>query len=80
MARIRSFEPSAQDVKRHPTEVDCQYQSFLDNGVRLLHLSTFGSDHRSSRPKSSQSMQLDARSAAELITIIKNAFPELRNL
>lgn len=35
MARIRSFEPSTQDVNRHPTEVDCQYQSFLDNGVRL---------------------------------------------
>ncbi|MDN5976630.1 hypothetical protein [Acidipropionibacterium jensenii] len=77
MARIRSFEPSAQDVKRHPTEVDCQYQSFLDNGVRLLHLSTFGSDHRTSRPKMSQSIQLDKQRAAELISIIKDAFPEL---
>lgn len=78
MARIRSFEPSAQEVKRHPTEVDCQFQSFEEDGVRLLHLSTFGSDYRASRPKSSQSMQLDMQRAAELITIIKDAFPELK--
>jgi hypothetical protein len=64
-----------QSVKAHPTEVDCFYQTVLDNnGNKILHLTTFGSDGRQSNPKSSQSIQLDERSARALRRIIEETF------
>lgn len=77
MARVRSFERSRQDVRVHPTEVDCEYTVVGDGGDRLLHLSTFGSDSRASDRKSSQSIQLDVTRARELVDIIFAAFPEV---
>lgn len=78
MARIRSFELSVQNVRVHPTEVDCEHTIVDDGTTRLLHLSTFGSDDRKSEHKSSQSLQLDEERARELITIIRSAFPGIR--
>lgn len=78
MARVRSFSPSTQDIQPHPTEVDCHHQVVVDGDRRLLHLTTFGSDDRASRPKSSQSIQLDVDAARELVAIIESAFPGLR--
>ncbi|TDC38349.1 hypothetical protein E1211_07225 [Micromonospora sp. 15K316] len=78
MARVRSFGPSQQRVKAHPTEVDCEHVVIDDGSERLLHLSTFGSDDRASERKSSQSIQLNSESARQLVEIIEQAFPELR--
>lgn len=79
MARIRSVSIGSQSVSRHPSEVDCFYQEVLsESGERLLHLTTFGSDDRQSEKKSSQSLQLNADIAAELIAVFEDAFPELR--
>ncbi|PWU59465.1 hypothetical protein DLE60_16285 [Micromonospora globispora] len=75
---MRSFGPSQQRVKVHPTEVDCEHAVIDDGSQRLLHLSTFGSDDRASERKSSQSMQLDVEAARQLLEIIEGAFPELR--
>lgn len=78
MARIRSFEKGAQNVRPHASEVDCYHQVIGgSDGEALLHLSTFGSDQRQSKPKSSQVLQLDEASAAELIRIMRSAFPRL---
>lgn len=77
MARVRSSDRSTRNVHRHPTEVDCEYALIDDGEGRLLHLSTFGSDGRKSKPKSSQGIQLDATGARELIRIINEAFPGL---
>jgi hypothetical protein len=75
MARLRSLVAGTQSVKVHPTEVDCFYQTVLDNnGKTILHLTTFGSDGRQSNPKSSQSIQLDERSARALVRIIEETF------
>jgi hypothetical protein len=64
-----------QSVKIHPTEVDCFYQTIVDDsGTKFLHLTTFGSDDRRSNPKSSQSIQLDERSARELLRVIRATF------
>lgn len=41
----------------------------------LLHLSTFGSDYRQSKPKSSQSIQIDEQMAGELIRLLQSTFP-----
>ncbi len=75
MARIRRIEEGTQSVSVHPTEVDCFYQLVTgDDGQTYLHLSTFGSDDRQSKPKSSQSIQLSQSVANELVAVIKKAF------
>lgn len=76
MARLRSLEKGTQDVRAHPTEVDCSHQVITaPDGTRLLHLSTFGSDQRRSGPKSSQSLQIDEATARELMAVIRSTFP-----
>jgi hypothetical protein len=66
-------------VSVHPTEVDCEF-TVVDEGMgRFLHLSTFGSDHRASERKSSQSLQLDVDQARRLVEIIEGTFPEIRH-
>lgn len=78
VARIRSFEQGTQTVSAHSTEVDCFHQIVAaPEGERLLHLSTFGSDTRASKPKSSQSIQLDREAAQALMDVLKRAFPGL---
>jgi len=78
MARIRSLEEGKQKVSAHTSLVDCFYQTVDDkDGTRLLHLTTFGSDDRKSSPKSSQSIQIDAETAAKLVTVIRKTFPSI---
>jgi len=68
MALIRSVQAGRQAVKPHVTEVDCFTQQLTAaDGTLLVHLSTFGSDHRASPAKSSQSMQFDRERAADLV-------------
>ena len=76
MARIRSVELGKQSVRRHDSEVDCFYNVIVQpDGSQLLHLSTFGSDFRKSKPKSSQSIQVDETIARELIRLLRSTFP-----
>jgi hypothetical protein len=75
MARIRSLHPGTQRVTVHHTEVDCTYQAITaEDGTPYIHLSTFGSDNRASGPKSSQTFQLDERTARELIEVLISTF------
>ena len=76
MAKIRSFFSGSSDLRPHSTEVDCAHQIIQSNGnIRLLQLSTYGSDNRKAGPKVSQTLQLDERAAVELVNIIRDAFP-----
>lgn len=78
MARIRSFAPGDQSVSFHPSEVDCFWQTLSGpSGDTLVHLSTFGSDSRQSKPKSSQSFQFDRQQAEQLLGVLATAFPGL---
>lgn len=78
MARVRSLAQGTQSIRPHESEVDCFY-NVLDqpDGTRLLHLSTFGSDQRQSKPKSSQSIQIDEEMARELIVLLETTFPAI---
>lgn len=80
MARVRSLAQGNQAIRAHESEVDCFY-NVIDrpDGTRLLHLSTFGSDHRQSKPKSSQSIQIDEHVAQELISLLTTTFPRARD-
>lgn len=78
MARIRTLDQGMQNVRPHTSEVDCFYQ--IVHGPRkerLLHLTTFGSDSRESKPKSSQSVQVDRAIAEQLMEVLRKAFPGL---
>ncbi|NOP98018.1 hypothetical protein [Mycolicibacterium fortuitum] len=78
MARVRSLAQGTQSIRAHESEVDCFYNVLHQpDGTRLLHLSTFGSDQRQSKPKSSQSIQIDEQMAGELIALLETTFPGL---
>lgn len=73
--RISAVVSGNQDVKPHPTETKCFTQTVdTPSGERLFHISTFGSTARASAPKSSQSMQFDADTAAALISAMVSTF------
>jgi hypothetical protein len=68
-----------QSIRPHDTNVDCFYNVVkADNGAHLLHLTTFGSDHRQSKPKSSQSIQIDEAIAEQLVNLLLDTFPSIR--
>ena len=76
MAIVRSVVPGSRNVKKHPTEVDSEFQAvLLADGKFLFQFSTFGSDTRASEPKVSQTVQFDENSAAELVRAIASVFP-----
>jgi len=78
MALIRGFERFTKDQSRiHRTEVTCYYAGFERGGRRFLQLETRGSDDRKFEGKVSQTLQLDADGARELVRIARTAFPEL---
>ncbi|NKR58035.1 hypothetical protein GS485_24915 [Rhodococcus hoagii] len=78
MARIRSISKGTQSIRPHDSLVDCYFDTVADtDGETLLHLTTFGSDLRKSKPKSSQSIQIDIAMAKQLVEVIYDAFPTL---
>ena len=78
LARVRWIGWGAQEIKQHPTEVDCFVQ-IVEGDEKLLHLSTFGSDARASKSTSSQSLQLNREQAERLRSIIDEVFPANSN-
>jgi hypothetical protein len=76
MALIRSFEKKTLErFGVHPTRVDCDWSVFEQDGKRFLHLDTYGSDQRKDKGTVSQTLQLDATAAGQLLEILRRAFP-----
>lgn len=75
MARIRRLLIEVPGGAVHPTKVDCRVREVVGpRGVAFLELSTFGSDHRVSPPKVSQTIQLGREEALELSRFINEVF------
>lgn len=75
MAVIRGFLPEVKGRgAKHHTQVDCLYFDFMDVDDRILQLSTLGSEHRQSKPKVSQTIQIGTEAARELQAILGRAF------
>ena len=75
MARVRELFADDRSSRAHPTEVECGYLVLTDaNGHRLLQLSTYGSDDRQSEKKVSQTIQIDAIVARELVDLMQQTF------
>lgn len=77
MAVVLSLTRGFRQARRHPTEVDAEYQYITEaDGKTLFQISTFGSDHRQSSPKVSQTLQFDLASATALCAAVREAFPD----
>lgn len=75
MARIRSLSRASGSGKIHPTETDAEWSIVIGaNGSRLLQIATFGSDQRASKPKVSQTIQIDSALAGVLRTALDGTF------
>lgn len=75
MARIRNLEEKGKAAKRKQTLVDCGWQIVEVEGETLLQLTTYGSDERQNIGSPSQTVQIDADIAAELVRVLRRAFP-----
>ncbi|ETK33656.1 hypothetical protein [Microbispora sp. ATCC PTA-5024] len=78
MAKVREFFEDKKASVSHPTVVDCGYQVVHTSEGVFLQLSTYGSDHRQTQKKTSQTLQLDHEHAAQLLQILIAAFPNLQ--
>ena len=77
MALITQFTQIQKDTNQVHGEVECGYTIFETTRVEVLQLDTYGSRDRKFQGKVSQSIQLDERSAGELLGLIRRAFPRL---
>ena len=78
MALIAEFTKLQKERNQVHGVVECGYTVFEEGGSRYLQLDTYGSQERQIRGKTSQSIQLNAASAAELRALIEKTFPEIR--
>jgi hypothetical protein len=77
VALIKRFTRAGKTIGRVHGGVECGYAIFDADGERYLQLDTYGSAAREIPGKTSQSIQLDSDSAAELKRLIARAFPDL---
>ncbi|WP_207454655.1 hypothetical protein [Desertivibrio insolitus] len=78
MAVLRSLRQGTKKFRLHPTRVDGEWSVVSDSSSGVLfQLTTFGSDERVSEPKPSQTIQLDADMARELIAALRATFGSL---
>ncbi|MBV0895964.1 hypothetical protein [Microbacterium sp. NC79] len=74
MALVRRLYQAVTDGGVHPTQVDASWARVRTDDGDLLQISTYGSDHRASKPKVSQTIQIDEDRARELIAALKEVF------
>ena len=78
MALIRELKEITKDRQTVHGSVECAYSVFTGaDGRRYLQLETFGSKERKIPGKTSQAIQLNESSAAELKRLIEETFPAL---
>ncbi|WP_156253620.1 hypothetical protein [Pseudactinotalea terrae] len=56
---------------------DATWRVATREGLRVLQIDTYGSPERKDKGTVSQSIQLDATKAAELVAICRSVFPEI---
>jgi hypothetical protein len=75
MALITEFTELHKERSHVHGPVECGYAVFEHDGTRYLQLDTYGSGERQIPGKTSQSIQFDATSAAQLKMLIDETFP-----
>ena len=78
MVRITVLtESTSAGGSPHPTSGPCVWKVFGQGTDRTLQLDTFGSADRENPGKLSQTLQLDANTARELLAVLRTAFPNI---
>ena len=78
MALVSSIEHVSRDQAKVHKPTRCTYFEFLDHDdKRYLQFDTYGSEDRQFPDKTSQSMQFDESAARQVLTIIREVFPNL---
>jgi hypothetical protein len=78
VALIKTFTPTGVENRgRVHGEVECGYAIFESGGRRYLQLDTYGSPERVIPGKVSQTVQLDQSAAKQLMTLLRQAFPNI---
>ena len=79
MALITEMKKITKERHTVHGPVECAYSLFTGpDGKPYLQLETFGSNERKLTGKTSQAIQLNEASAAELKKLIEQTFPSLR--
>lgn len=76
MVRIKSFiGDNHRNLSPHSTEVDVEYQTFInERGQQIFQLTSFASHDKGRVGSSSQVFQLDKEVAEKLIQILRDSF------
>jgi hypothetical protein len=77
MALITTFEERPLEPRTLHGGVTCGYKAVTVQGTPILQLETYGSPDRKDPGTVSQSIQIDAAAAKQLLQILQAAFPGL---
>lgn len=77
MGRITSFQRQPSTAGRPHSEVECGWHVVHADGGQIVQIDTFGSSDRKNPGKVSQSIQLGARAAQEIMAILREVFGAL---
>lgn len=75
VAVIRSFSEKKPERETRHSEVEATWHVAEQGGSKFLQIDTYGSSERMLAGKVSQSIRLDAHSAAQLRNLIDRVFP-----
>ena len=80
LALIQSFERVEREQPRlQPTTTTCVYSIYTVDQRRFVQLDTSGSRQRKIKGKVSQTLQIDENAARQLLAILLDGFPILKN-
>lgn len=74
MAFIEKFEKENINFKRKHDSAETTYSSGIVNDETIFQINMYGSDTRQDKGKVSQVIQLNRKSAEELVMLLKSTF------
>jgi hypothetical protein len=74
MALIKAFKEKRRDRQSIHDAIEASYSVFERDGRTFVQIDTYGRDSREIPDKVSQSIQLDEKSARELLDILQDVF------
>jgi len=77
MALIRAISHVTKDRQGRHGPVDGGWSTFAADGATYFQLDTYGTDERQDVSTVSQSIQLDRDRAADLISILRQVYPDI---
>jgi hypothetical protein len=76
MALVASLFKITKDRQKAHKAVECAYSVFIEDGKKYLQLDTYGSQQRMHTGATSQTLQLEEKSARTLKKLLQEIFPD----